>query len=84
MRSSSMGLLKCHFLCAVVAGSLTTGADLKAQQLGAGGVLKENLDLPYDAVGDSKDEDEIASEIVVLYGQAFEGDGFVFLGEGST
>jgi len=27
---------------------------------------------------------EDAPEIVVLYGQAFEGDGFVFLGEGTT
>ena len=47
--------------------------------------LKENLDLPYAAVdGPGAEEDEDAPEIVVLYGQSFEGDGFVFLGEGTT
>lgn len=38
---------------------------------------KENLDLPFDAVGSSEDEEE-APEIVVFYGQQYEGDGFFF------
>ena len=80
-----MRSLKRLFLCAVVAGSLSARRGLGAQELGGGVALKENLDLPFNAVGKSgEEEEEEAPEIVVLYGQAFEGDGFVFLGEGTT
>jgi hypothetical protein len=79
-----MGFLKLLFLCAAVAGSLSAGVDLRAQETGGGSALKENLDLPFDAVSRIGEEEEEAPEIVLLYGQAFEGDGFVFLGEGTT
>ena len=46
--------------------------------------LKENLDLPYDAVVAAEQAEEVAPEVIVLYGQTYEGGGFVFLGEGST
>jgi hypothetical protein len=71
------------FLCVVVAGFLSAAPGLRAQVLG-GVALKENLDLPFNALGRSAEEEEDAPEIVVLYGQEFEGDGFVFLGEGTT
>jgi hypothetical protein len=47
------------------------GGMLSAQQ------LKENLDLPYDAIGDSDDEEE-APETVFFYGLTLEGDGFFY------
>jgi Mg-chelatase subunit ChlD len=40
--------------------------------------LKENLDLPYDAIGDS-DEEEDAPETVFFYGLTLEGDGFFYI-----
>lgn len=39
---------------------------------------KENLDLPYDAVGNNED-DEDAPEVVSFYGQTLEGDGFFYV-----
>jgi len=45
---------------------------------GTGSVAtKENLDLPFDAIGDSEDEED-APEIIVFYGQQYEGDGIFF------
>lgn len=38
---------------------------------------KYNLDLPFDALGESEDEEE-APEIIIFYGQQFEADGFFF------
>ena len=49
------------------------GADL----LGSG-PLKENLDLPYNAVGEGGDDDEDAPEIVLFYGQSYEASAVVF------
>ena len=49
-----------------------------AQTLG-GGVLKANLDLPFDAgllTGDGEDED--APEIITFYSQQYEGDGIFY------
>jgi len=46
-----------------------------AQESGGGG-SKENLDLPVDAAG--REEEEEAPEIVIFYGQQFEGDGIFF------
>jgi Mg-chelatase subunit ChlD len=40
--------------------------------------VKENLDLPYDALG-SEEEDEEAPEIVTFYGTSLEGDGFFYV-----
>jgi hypothetical protein len=57
---------------------LSWGLDLSAQSLGGGtGGLKENLDLPYDAAGDNTSDEE-APEVIVFYGQQFEGDGFYY------
>jgi len=49
-----------------------------AQDLSLGGGVKENLDLPYDAVGESE-EDEDAPEIVTFYGTNLEGDGIFYV-----
>jgi len=43
-----------------------------------GGVAKENLDLPYDAIG-LNEEEEDAPEVVSFYGQTLEGDGFFYI-----
>jgi len=51
---------------------LLFGQDLSAAP------LKENLDLPFDARGESG-EDEDAPEVVVFYGQQFEGDGIFYV-----
>jgi len=48
-----------------------------AQSSEGGGAVKENLDLPFDAIGESEDEEE-APEIIVFYGEQYEGDGFFF------
>lgn len=40
--------------------------------------VKENLDLPFDAAGETG-EDEDAPEVVVFYGQQFEGDGIFYV-----
>jgi Mg-chelatase subunit ChlD len=40
-------------------------------------LTKENLDLPYDALGEDEDEEE-APEVVSFYGQSLEGDGFFY------
>ncbi|MGQ9592247.1 MAG: vWA domain-containing protein [Planctomycetota bacterium] len=63
----------------IVAGALAlvSGRPAGAQEAGGGAVLKENLDLPYDARGEEEEEEE-APEIVVFYGQQLEGDGFFY------
>jgi hypothetical protein len=43
-----------------------------------GGSLKENLDLPFDAIGDNEEEEE-APEIVSFYGQTLEADAFFYV-----
>jgi len=43
-----------------------------------GGLAKENLDLPYDAIG-LNEEEEDAPEVVSFYGQTLEGDGFFYV-----
>src|SRR5262245_45893027 len=42
-----------------------------------GAASKENLDLPFDALGDSESDEE-PPEIIVFYGQQYEGDGIFF------
>jgi hypothetical protein len=44
----------------------------------AGGLRKENLDLPFDASAAENEEEEEAPEIVVFYGQQYEADGVFF------
>jgi hypothetical protein len=46
----------------------------EAQELGG---LKDNLDLPLDAIGESTETEE-SVEVVVFYGQNLEGDGFFY------
>lgn len=48
-----------------------------AQGEGPGGVQKENLDLPYNAVLDHGEEED-APELIVFYGEAYEADSFFF------
>lgn len=48
-----------------------------AQSIGGGG-LKENLDLPYDALGEGEEEED-APEVVNFYGQNLEGDAFFYV-----
>jgi len=56
---------------------LSLGVPTTANDSG-GGVTKANLDLPFDAAGGQQEEEEEAPEIVVFYGQQYEGDGVVF------
>lgn len=44
--------------------------------------LKANLDLPYDA-GSGTDGDDEAPEVMVFYGESFEGEGFFYCIDGS-
>lgn len=53
-----------------------------AQQTGSG-ATKANLDLPFDAIGEKEDEEE-APEIVIFYGQQYEGDGIFFVVDKSS
>jgi len=51
----------------------------RAQELGgASGGVKDNLDLPFDAVGEAEEEED-APEIVTFYGQQLEGDGLFYV-----
>ena len=62
--------------CSIVLGGIALcGSQLYAQQGQA--PTKENLDLPYDAFGLNETEEE-APEVVVFYGQSFEGDGIFY------
>jgi hypothetical protein len=64
---------------ALVAIAVLSGSFLCQNQLCAQGQFKskENLDLPYDAFGLNETEEE-APEVVVFYGQSFEGDGIFY------
>ncbi len=70
----SLRWLVCFGLCLGVL-SLTTGAI--AQNVGGGSGVKDNLDLPFDAVGENESEED-APEVVIFYGQQLEGDGFFY------
>jgi len=49
-----------------------------SQEGSRGGASKENLDLPFDALSESEDDDEKAPEVIVFYAQQYEGDGFFY------
>jgi hypothetical protein len=70
MRSSILTL-------AILSLVFWTGQAPAFGQDAGGGGTKENLDLPFDAIGASEDEEE-APEIIVFYGQQYEGDGIFF------
>lgn len=66
-----------RLLTFILCGSLTASCvQVLAQDVGGVGI-KENLDLPFDALGESEDEED-APENILFYGQTFEGDGFFF------
>jgi len=48
-----------------------------------GTTLKANLDLPFEAIGE-KEEEEEAPEVIVFYGQQYEGDFFCFVADKSS
>lgn len=51
---------------------------LEAQDLGGSvGGTKENLDLPFDARGETEEEED-APEIIIFYGEQYEGDGMFY------
>ncbi len=54
-------------------GSLALGQDLVG-----GAATKENLDLPFDALGENEEEEDVP-EIVSFYGQQLEADGFFYV-----
>ncbi len=60
----------------IALGLFTFSAQTFAQT-GGGASVKENLDLPYDAIG-LEEEDEDAPEVIVFYGQNYEGDGIFY------
>ena len=62
----------------LIVGALIAGSTgVEAQSVGGITGLKENLDLPFDAVGDEGSEED-APEVVIFYGQSLEGDGFFY------
>jgi len=70
-------VIRIAMVLALVALSLVFGSQLQAQ-IGGGQVpSKENLDLPYDSYGLNENEED-APEVVVFYGQSFEGDGIFY------
>lgn len=56
-----------------------TGGALLAEETGGGGQppLKQNLDLPYSPIDEAEDEEE-APELIVFYGEQYEGEGVFF------
>ena len=49
---------------ALTALLVTATSPVFAQSVGASGQIKENLDLPYDAIGSNTDEEENSPEIL--------------------
>ena len=66
-------LLALAVICAVAGWSV----EAHAQSVGGVVGLKENLDLPFDAIGEEGSEED-APEVVMFYGQSLEGDGFFY------
>ncbi len=71
------------WFCGILIASHWGLSGLGAQDL-TGSFVKSNLDLPSHSFGQAGDDDEEAPEVVSLYGVAFEGDGFVFVGGPTT
>ncbi len=71
-----MRKLKAFLMAGVLAAlaAVPAGPQCFAQDSG----LKANLDLPFDAVGENQEEEE-APEVIVFYGQQYEGDFFCFI-----
>src|SRR5262245_7610398 len=60
------------YLCMGIQPSLSQGQEASSPE------LKANLDLPFDAGSSDADEEEVAPETLVLYGQQYEGSVFIF------
>ena len=74
MKSLSHSLFAVLFFCF----ALSQTTFLQGQTLG-GGILKANLDLPFDAgLLNDDTEDEDAPEIITFYSQQYEGDGIFY------
>jgi len=72
-------MLSLRAISAVCFLALVLGPNVRAQSLGGGSAaVKENLDLPFDAIGENENEEE-APEIVSFYGTQLEGDGFFYI-----
>lgn len=68
-----------RFLTLLVAALVVLVASpAPAQDFGGGGATKENLDLPYDALGEESEEED-APEVVTFYGEQLEGDGIFYV-----
>jgi hypothetical protein len=62
----------------VACGALAT--PVFSQGIGGATAVKDNLDLPFDATS-AAEADEDSPEVIVLYAQQYEGDGFVFVSD---
>ncbi|MBI4606034.1 MAG: VWA domain-containing protein [Planctomycetes bacterium] len=76
MRLSRSPILRCVQALAVASLVSLVGAPARGQDPTG---LKENLDLPLNAVGEGEEEEEDAPEIVVFFGQVLEGDAFFYV-----
>ncbi len=75
MKSLSHSLFAVLFFCF----ALSQTTFLEGQTLGGSGILKANLDLPFDAGLLNQDtEDEDAPELITFYSQQYEGDGIFY------
>jgi len=68
---------RCFLPCAAVLFLIAALGPDRVRSEDSGAFVKANLDLPFDARADGEEE-EPAPEIVVFYGQQYEGDGFFF------
>ncbi len=69
------------FIAVFIAVVFIVGASPMAYAQDVGGssaATKENLDLPFDAMGAVDQDEEEAPEIFIFYGQQYEGDGIFF------
>jgi hypothetical protein len=69
------GLARAAALLLVAVVACSTNRTLEAQSQSS---TKKNLDLPFDVGGMPSESDEEAPEVVVFYGQSFEGDGLFY------
>jgi uncharacterized protein with von Willebrand factor type A (vWA) domain len=69
---------------AAIVGFYPGSTGVFAQEGSGGGMAtKENLDLPFDALGDSQDEEE-APEVIVFWGQQYEANFVCFCADKSS
>jgi hypothetical protein len=73
-------MLRITYILLAMAAILVVIPEALAQEGGGDSAVatKENLDLPFDAIGEMDNEEEEAPEIFVFYGEQYEGDGIFF------